>query len=120
MPFRITSYNVCYTKLLRMMMGHSSANLPKAQAIKDATMAHFILKNYKKGHTFIHYNGSFHSDYYEGILWYLKRERPDLKYVRITSYNVCYTKLLRLNVGAEVFIFSAPSIFDNHSRLDNL
>lgn len=59
-------------------------NFPKAQAIKDATMAYFILNNYTKGKTFIHYNGSYHSDNFEGIVWYLKQEKPDLKIVTIS------------------------------------
>lgn len=65
--------------------GKSADNLPKAQAIKDATMAYFILKNYKAGSLFIHYNGAFHSDDYEGIVWYLKSENPKLKVLTITA-----------------------------------
>ena len=34
-----------YVKMKEMMGGHGGDNLPKAQAIKDATMAYFILKN---------------------------------------------------------------------------
>jgi uncharacterized iron-regulated protein len=64
---------------------HANPNLPKAQAIKDATMADRILKNLKPGQTLIHYNGSFHSDNYEGIVWYLKQEKPGLKIVTISS-----------------------------------
>lgn len=76
-----------YKKMLEMMAGHGGPNLPKAQAIKDATMAHFILKYYQPGALFIHYNGAYHSDDYEGILWYLKREKPALKYVTITTVS---------------------------------
>jgi len=64
---------------------HANPNLPKAQAIKDATMADRILKHLKPGFTLIHYNGSFHSDNYEGIVWYLKQEKPGLKILTITS-----------------------------------
>ena len=60
-------------------------NLPKSQAIKDATMAYFILKNWSKGKTVIHYNGSYHSDYHEGIEWYLKQGNPNLKILTIGS-----------------------------------
>lgn len=74
-----------YKKMLEMMGGHSGENLPKAQAIKDATMAHFILKYYKPGRLFIHYNGAYHSENYEGIVWYLKNERPTLKIATITT-----------------------------------
>lgn len=70
-----------YKAMLGMgAMGHSSVdeNLPKSQAIKDATMAHFIIRNLDAGKTFLHFNGAYHSDGFEGIIWYLKREKPDL------------------------------------------
>ncbi len=34
-------------------------------------MAHFLIQNKEEGKTFVHINGAFHSDYYEGIIWYL-------------------------------------------------
>jgi uncharacterized iron-regulated protein len=76
-----------YKKMLEMMGGHGGENLPKAQAIKDATMAHFILKYYKPGSLFIHYNGAYHSENYEGIVWYLKKQNPVLKIVTITTIS---------------------------------
>lgn len=77
-----------YQKMLEMMSGmpgHQSANFPKAQAIKDATMAWSIAQNWKAGKHVIHYNGSFHSDNFEGIVWYLKRFLPEVKIVTITT-----------------------------------
>jgi uncharacterized iron-regulated protein len=65
--------------------GYDSTNYPKAQAIKDATMAHFILKNWSKGKVFFHFNGTYHSEDYEGIVWYLKQANPSLKIVTISS-----------------------------------
>jgi hypothetical protein len=88
-----------------MMGDHGTPELVKAQASKDATMAHFILQNYSPGKLFIHYNGAFHSDKYEGILWYLKGERSDLKYGTISTVsqeNV--KKLLKENKGVADFI----------------
>jgi len=76
-----------YKKMLEMMGGHGGPNLPKAQAIKDATMSHFILKYFKTGSLFVHYNGAYHSDNYEGILWYLKRQRPELRYATISTVS---------------------------------
>ena len=76
-----------YKNMLKMMAGHGGPNLPKAQAIKDATMAHFILTNMKAGTQFIHYNGSYHSENHEGIIWYLKRKKPDLQYATITTLH---------------------------------
>jgi uncharacterized iron-regulated protein len=78
----------CYKDMLSMgggAMGHASENLPKAQAIKDATMANSIAKYRKPGQTVIHYNGSYHSDRYMGIIWYLNKYSPGLKITTITT-----------------------------------
>ncbi len=94
-----------YKNILGMMGSHGSPRLVMAQATKDATMAHFILKNYIDNHLFIHYNGAYHSDYYEGILWYLKKQAADLKYATIstvTQKNVC--KLEDENIGIADFV----------------
>jgi hypothetical protein len=48
-------------------------------------MAHFILKNYAKGQLFLHFNGAYHSDNYEGILWYLKQAQPAMNYITIST-----------------------------------
>ena len=98
-----------YKKMLEMMGGHSGENLPKAQAIKDATMAYFILQYYKTGSLFIHFNGSYHSDNYEGILWHLKNKKPDLKYGTITTVSQKdVNSLLTENLGRADFIICVP------------
>jgi uncharacterized iron-regulated protein len=78
-----------YKDMIEMMgnagSGHTTPNIAKAQAIKDATMAHFILKNWQDGKTFIHFNGAYHSNNFEGIVWYIKQSRPDLKILTIAS-----------------------------------
>jgi len=61
--------------------------LPKAQASKDATMAYFIAKNRKENALFMHYNGSYHSDNFEGINWYLKQQNPNIKIVTIATVS---------------------------------
>lgn len=76
-----------YVAMLEMAGGHGGDNLPKAQAVKDATMAHFILQNLKPQTVFIHYNGTYHSDNYEGINWYLKKQKPELKIVTIATVS---------------------------------
>ena len=76
-----------YVEILAMMGEHGSPELVMAQASKDATMAYFILKNYTPGSLFIHYNGAFHSDKYEGILWYLKKDQPNLMYGTISTVS---------------------------------
>lgn len=76
-----------YQKMLTMMGEHTSPNMPKAQALKDATMAHFLFSNWKPGALFIHYNGSYHSEYHEGISWYLKRSKADIKITTIAPVS---------------------------------
>ena len=85
---------VAMTKMehMKYMPKKMKINMPKAQAVKDATMAHFILKNKKENQPFIHYNGSYHSDEYEGIVWYLKQANPALKIVTITTKSVVNPK----------------------------
>ena len=76
-----------YQKMLTMMGEHTSPNMPKAQALKDATMAHFLFTNWNPESLFIHYNGSYHSEYYEGISWYLKRSKADIKIATIATVS---------------------------------
>lgn len=70
-------------------MGHKSAmnlkNMALSQASKDAAMAHFILKNWTEGKIFVHYNGAYHSNNFEGIYWYLKQTNPGIKILTIST-----------------------------------
>lgn len=74
-----------YKSMLEMMGGHAGEKMPKAQALKDATMAHFILENLNSGTIFVHYNGTYHSDNFEGISWYLRKGQPTLKILTIAT-----------------------------------
>ncbi len=81
-----------YQAILKMMGDHGSPKLIKAQAVKDATMAHSIINALNTqlcdicdNTRFIHYNGSFHSDYYEGIYWYLEQYRPGTRVATIAT-----------------------------------
>lgn len=85
LPIEYDANLASYQEMLSMMAGHGGENLPKAQAIKDATMAYSIAETYEKDKKYIHYNGSFHSDDYEGIIWYLNKYKPGLKIFTITT-----------------------------------
>lgn len=74
-----------YKAMLEMMGGHGGENLPMAQAIKDATMAYFIVLNLPKKGIFIHYNGDYHSKDFEGISWYLNEYGKRLKIMTIST-----------------------------------
>lgn len=99
-----------YKKIVEAAGGHGGDNLPKAQAIKDATMAHFILKNWKKGQIFIHYNGTYHSNNFEGISWYLNNEKANLKIITIGAVEQDKTDSLAVeNVGIANFTICTPT-----------
>ncbi len=50
-------------------------------------MAWFIGKNRSPGQLFIHFNGAYHSDDFEGIYWYLNHYYPGLNIVTITTVS---------------------------------
>lgn len=89
LPVKYDAELNCYKSMMEMegMGSHVTPNFPKAQAIKDATMAHFILKNWSKGKLLIHYHGSYHSENFESIYWYLKQANPDLNIVTIHTLS---------------------------------
>jgi uncharacterized iron-regulated protein len=86
-----------YQNMLEMAQGHGGMNIVYAQAVKDATMAHFILSNLEENSRILHLNGSYHSNDYEGIVWYVKRDRPELRILTINTIVVDDVK----NVGHE-------------------
>ena len=82
----------CYKDMLSMggsiggaMSGKVSENLPKAQAVKDATMAKSIANSWTQDQLVIHYNGSYHSDRHMGIIWHLNKYNPSIRTVTITA-----------------------------------
>ena len=99
-----------YKNMLDMMGDHASPDIVKAQAVKDATMAHFILQNYSEGDKFLHINGSYHSDFRQGILWYLMNANSTLKYMTIsTVYQENVQKLNKENMKRANFIICVDS-----------
>lgn len=79
-----------YKNMLAMFGGSThgntkSENIVQAQALKDATMAHFILQQVSGGNKMLHLNGAYHSDNFEGIGWYLKQGNPQLETLTITT-----------------------------------
>ncbi len=85
-PFDTLALN--YDEMMTMDTGHGmgmSVSFVQAQAIKDATMAYFIAKNIQPGHTFLHYQGDFHSKNHGAISWYLGKYKPELKIKTIST-----------------------------------
>jgi uncharacterized iron-regulated protein len=114
LPFPYESELPTYKNILTMMGDHGTPELVMAQASKDATMAHFILQHFKAGNGFIHYNGSYHSNNYEGILWYLKNERSELAYGTIATVSQDdINKLMEENKGLADYIICIDSNMTN-------
>lgn len=72
-----------YQAMLSMMGmpgkgGSTNENFPKAQSIKDATMGWVIAEHLTDHNTILHYHGTYHSNNYEGIVWYLNQYKPNV------------------------------------------
>ncbi|HHD83236.1 MAG TPA: hypothetical protein ENK92_03940, partial [Bacteroidetes bacterium] len=70
-----------YAEMAEQMGGHvppNMLNIQTAQAAKDATMAYFSLKYFKKGDFYFHFNGSYHSNNSQGIIWWINKIQPGL------------------------------------------
>ncbi len=88
LPLEVNMELPSYKNMLGMMgagMRGEPTNFVAAQAVKDATMAYKIMQNAKKGTCFLHFNGAYHSDNYEGIVWYLKKYNPSLNILTIST-----------------------------------
>ncbi len=73
LPIPYDSNERAYKEIFANSGGHNGQNLPKSQALKDATMGWFISKNWSPGKHFIHFHGSYHSDNRSAITWYLRK-----------------------------------------------
>lgn len=85
LPISIDTTLITYQEINAMSKGHSGGYMLEAQAIKDATMAHFILLNSTPGGVFFHLNGSYHSSQREGIIAYLQKQIPAEQILTITT-----------------------------------
>ncbi|MCE1197996.1 MAG: ChaN family lipoprotein [Marinilabiliales bacterium] len=107
----------CYADIFNAAKGHGGENLPKSQAIKDATMAWFILQHLEQGKSFLHFNGSYHSDLHQGIVWYLKQAKPDLKILTISSVEQeGLEEVAADNAGLGDFVLVTPTSLSKSYR----
>lgn len=112
--FRFDTSVACYGKMVTDFGDHGGMQIAQAQAMKDATMAHFIQKNSTKRTVFLHYNGAYHSDNKQGIIHYLK-EFIDLDKI-LTLSTVTQEKVDKLddaNKGLADFIICVPETLTN-------
>lgn len=80
LPYHFNPEAPEYAEMLQMMSGQHGGgdNMVKAQALKDATMAHFIAQNLPDDGLFIHIQGDYHSKNYGSIYRYLLRHDQNL------------------------------------------
>jgi uncharacterized iron-regulated protein len=79
-----------YAEMADMMGEHvppNMLNIQTAQASKDATMAHFSLKNFNSGDFLFHFEGSYHSNYEQGIIWWINKIQPGLSIKSVTTVS---------------------------------
>lgn len=106
-----------YKMMLQMSTDHEKGlNFINAQAIKDATMAKFIDKYWTPNTQFIHFNGAFHTDFDQGIIWYLKRLRPTVTYTTISTIEQeDLKKLDKEHIGRAKYIICVnPNMTKTH------
>jgi len=89
LPIEVDMATPGYREMIHISMSHGMIRKPEnfiaAQAIKDATMASFILKHFNAGSLILHFNGDYHSRAYGGIYWYIKKSRPELRVTVLSS-----------------------------------
>jgi uncharacterized iron-regulated protein len=98
-----------------IMGGHMGVNMGmnmvESQAFKDATMAQFILANpgRKAGTVHLHFNGAFHSDFHQGILWYVQQKQANIRVLTISTVTQAdVRKLDKEHLGRADFIICVP------------
>lgn len=88
LPIHIDTTLSAYREIRQMSgNGHQGTYMLEAQAVKDATMAYFILKHSDLKTVFLHLNGSYHSDRYQGILAFLTPQVKQQKILTITTVS---------------------------------
>jgi len=86
LPLVVDTTLKSYEGIIAMNMGHgSNINMVYAQAVKDATMAYFIVNNLTDKGVFLHFNGAYHSDLHEGIGYYLQKYKAGIKTATIST-----------------------------------
>ena len=77
----------------------------EAKLIKVKDMRKYILQALKDDNQLIHYNGAYHSDYYQGILWYVQQSKPLMKVTTISTVSQSkVNKLEKEHLGKADFI----------------
>jgi len=112
LPFPYDKNLPGYVKMMEMFKdsNHANENFPKSQAIKDATMAHFLVTELQPNSIFLHLNGSYHSDNFEGIAWYVNKYDRNLKIQTISVVEQAdVNKLEKEHLNKATFIIAVDA-----------
>jgi len=107
LPIVIDTTLSSYAELKQMSM-HGGKFMLEAQAIKDATMAHFMKKYWSPGKIFLHLNGAFHTNKYEGIISFLPKDwlRKEMLVISmVTQKDIQKLEEENLGLGDYIFCF---------------
>lgn len=88
LPIEVDITIPSYANIAEAAGGHGGDNLIYAQAVKDATMAHFILINMRLDDRLFHLNGSYHSNDREGIIWFIENQVSGYEILSINTILV--------------------------------
>ena len=109
LDFKVDSTLSQYAVLKEMEQHMGGKNMMEAQAIKDATMAHFILRNFANDYKILHFNGAYHSDYKQGIVWYVQQSSSSVKIFTISTVTQSdVSRLDKEHFGKADFILCVP------------
>lgn len=98
-----------YKTMLKMSHGHGGEHLPKAQALRDASMAWNVVQHIREGFKILHLNGTYHTNNYEGIIWYLNQYRPNTTFLTIAMVRQKdISRLQEEHKGLADFIIAVP------------
>lgn len=112
LPFPVDTSLSQYQELIKMgmEMHQSGLQFAQAQAIKDATMGYRIVEQLKNAPKILHLNGAFHTDFFQGIYWYVNYYKPGTKQLTIsTVQQEDITKLSEEFKGKADFIIVVPN-----------
>jgi uncharacterized iron-regulated protein len=97
------------SKMGENMKSHGVKYMAEAQASKDAAMSGNILREIGDGRYF-HFNGTYHTKDYEGIIWFIQKARPELKIISITTVEQeSLDSLTEEHIGSADFIIVVAS-----------
>lgn len=113
LPIPYDAYLPAYQAMLQMegLPAHTGENFPKAQAVKDATMAWHLLRTHVPGHVSLHVHGAYHSNHDEGMVWYLRQyDSEDHRILTISTVEQeSLAALEERHLGLADFIIVVPA-----------